>query len=142
MCVWGGGRGHAKRRVEGVGGYRQPDLLRDLLAMFEQFAKIRVFQVLSQLALAELIGTARLSHIGQMCKPRRFPAQRTGDEPLPRRVGEMLDRPNHVGDLEIVIVHNAGQMVQKGPVGTLDDMVLFRSPLELDLAPDQIDKTA
>ena len=44
----------------------------------------------------------------------------------------MLDRPDHMRNLEVVVVDRAGQMVQAASVGPLHDVVLLQSPLERD----------
>ena len=43
-----------------------------------------------------------------------------------------------VGDLEIVVVHHVGQVIEAGAVGPLDDVVLLAGPIDLDAAADQV----
>ena len=57
---------------------------------------------------------------------------------LPRRIREVLFGADHVADLEIVVVHHVGQVVEARAVGPLDDVVLLAGPIELDPAADQI----
>ena len=64
--------------------------------------------------------------------------QRQGDVGLAGRVGKMLLRPDHVGDLEVVVVDDACQMVEAGAVGPLDDMILLALPGKLHPAADGI----
>ena len=100
--------------------------------------EVVVLQILVELPFAEFFGAARRGHVRQMREGRQRIAQRRGDEHLARGVRQVLDRPDHMGNLEIMIVDGAGQMVETRTVGALHDMVLFQRPLELDVAPHQI----
>ena len=65
-------------------------------------------------------------------------AQREGDVGLTGRVGEVLLRPDHMADLEVVVVDDACQMVEAGAVGPLDDMILLALPGKLHPAADGV----
>ena len=54
----------------------------------------------------------------------------------------MLDRANHVRDLEVVIVDGARQVIQARAVGALHDVVLLVGPIERDVAADEVVKPA
>ena len=96
----------------------------------------------SQLAFAQFVGAARFGHIRQVRVLGQCVAESLGDEDLSRRVRQVLDRPDHVGDLEVVVVDHAGQVIQARPVRPLDHVVLFAGPGELDVAADLIVEAA
>ena len=54
---------------------------------------------------------------------------------------EMLDGPDHVRDLEIVIIDDARQVIEAGAVGPLDDVVLLLVPVELAHAANVVVET-
>src|SRR6187549_366450 len=54
----------------------------------------------------------------------------------------MLDRANHVRDLEVVIVDGARQVIEARAVGALHDVVLLVGPIERDVAADEVVKPA
>jgi len=101
-----------------------------------------MLQVLVQLAFAQLVGAARLRHIRQVRVDRQRVPQRLGDEDLPRRIRQVLDSADDVGDRKVVIVHNAGQMIQTGTIGPLYHVILFRGPIESDIAANPIRERA
>ena len=98
-------------RIEGGGVGRQAQALGDRPAAVQQLREIAVLPIFVELPLAEFVVAARLGHVGQVGVLRQLVAQGLGDEHLPRRVGEVLLGADHVGDLEIVIVDHAGQVV-------------------------------
>ena len=54
----------------------------------------------------------------------------------------MFDPADNMGYLKIMIVDHVGQMIQTSPVVTLNDMVLFQSPLDTLLTTNEIGKIA
>ena len=125
-------------RIEGVGRCLDADPLGDPRAVIGHLTEVWVFQILRELALRELRAASRLSHERQMgIRGERVP-QREGDVGLAWRVGEMLLGPDHVGDLEVVVVDDTRQVVEAGAVGPLDDVVLLALPGKLHPAADGI----
>ena len=95
-------------------------------------------QVGAHLALAQLLGAARLGHVGQVRVGRQVVAEAAGDEDLPRRVREVLHRADHVRDPEVVVVDRARQVVEATAVGALHDVVLLERPLERHRPPHEV----
>src|SRR5438128_339558 len=50
----------------------------------------------------------------------------------------MLLRPDYVGDLHIMVVHDVGQVVETGAVGALDNVILLRGPLHFHRSADKV----
>ena len=71
---------------------------------------------------------------------RQFITQRLSNKNLPRRIREMFDRSNHMGDFKILIVNHVGKMIQACPVGALDDMILLFGPVKFHWASNQVHK--
>ena len=125
-------------RVERIGRDFQPEPLGDSLPVIVDLCEFAVLEIFFQLPFAELVLAARLGHERNVGVLRQFVTETLGDEHLPRRVREMFFGPNDVADLHVVIVDDAGQMIQAGSVGPLDDVILLAGPLDFDPAADQI----
>ena len=54
----------------------------------------------------------------------------------------MLDRADHVRDLEVVIVDGARQVIEARAVGALHDVVLLVGPIERDVAAHEVVEAA
>ena len=50
----------------------------------------------------------------------------------------MLNGSDHMGDAKVIVVYDTCQVVQTGPIGPLNHMVLLVSPLNGTIAPNQI----
>jgi len=50
----------------------------------------------------------------------------------------VFDGTYHMRDLKIVVVDDAGQVVQAGSIGTLNDVVLFVGPFERTIPSNQV----
>ena len=112
--------------------------LGNLDAVVIELLEIHMLERLLDLALAQLLGAARLGHIGHVSVVRHVVSKRPSDEDLPGRVGEMLHGADDVGDPKIVVIDRARQGVQERPVGPLDDVVLLQRPLEPDVATNEV----
>ena len=129
-------------RVEGLGVGLEPDGVGDRLPVLVELGKLGVLQILVELALAQLALAPRLGDIGEVSIGGVLVTQPLGDEDLTRGVGQVLLGADDVGDPHLVVIDHTGQMVEAGPVGPLDDMILLPCPFELHLTPDQIGKPA
>ncbi len=128
--------------IERLGRRRMADLGRDVERVVVEPLEVGLLQVLSDLAFAELVLAAGLRDIRQMRELRQPVAQAFEDEDLSRCVREMLDRANHVRDLEVVIVDCAREMIEARAVRALHDVVLLVGPIERDVAADQVVEAA
>ena len=98
--------------------------------MLVNLLEIGVLEVLRDLALAELVLAARLGDERHVSVFRQRIAETLSNEDLPRRVRQMLLGADDVADLHVVVIHDIGQVVEARAVGTLNDVVLLRGPLE------------
>jgi hypothetical protein len=128
--------------VERIGRHFTTDGVGNGHAVVVELFELRVLQVLGDLPFAELVLAPRLGHVRQMGVLRQLVAEALGDEDLPRRVGKMLLGPDDVGDLQVVVVHDAGQVIEAGAVGALDHVVLLVGPAEGHVAAHEVVKAA
>ena len=119
-------------RIERLGSRNVSDASGDLRAVIVEPLELRVFQVLGDLSLGELLRAARLGDVGQ----------RLSDENLARRVRKVLDRANHMRDPKIVVIDHACQVIQARSVGPLHDVVLLLVPIELANAANRVGEDA
>ena len=118
------------------------DLRRDVEAVVVEALEVRVLEVLRDLALAQLVLAAGLGDVRQVRELGQRVTQSLEDEDLPRGIREVLDRPDHVRDAEVVIVDRARQVIEAGAVRALHDVVLLIGPVERDVAPHEVVKAA
>ena len=62
---------------------------------------------------------------------RQWVTQRHRNKGLTRRIGKVFLRADHVCNLEVVIVHHTGEVIQAGTVGPLNDVILLAIPSKL-----------
>ena len=117
-------------------------LLSDLLPVLIEGRKILLLEVLVQLPLAHLGTPPWLGHVREVGVDGKGISQRLRDENLTWCVWQMLYGTHHMGNSEVVVIDNAGQMVQTCSIGTLDDVVLFLSPIECHIPTNHIMKRA
>ena len=99
--------------------------------MFGDLLEVCVLEILRQFAFAELGAAARLGHQRKMGIGRQWVTQRHRNKGLTRRIGKVFLRADHVRNLEVVIVHHAGEVIQAGTVGPLNDVILLAIPRKL-----------
>src|SRR5205823_3731654 len=84
-----------------------------------------VREILANSSLGEFPLAPRLSHWRQMGILRLRIPEPAQNENLPRRVRQVLLRPDDMRDLHVEVIDHAGQVVQTCPVGALDNVVLL-----------------
>ncbi len=119
-------------RVERISIHGLASALGDAFAPNCSDRKVRVLEILTQLALAELGSAAGLSNIRQVRINRQLITERLSDEDLARRIGQVLDGANDMRDLEVLIIHHASQVIQACTVRTLHDVIRFTQPFKFD----------
>jgi hypothetical protein len=80
----------------------------------------------------------RPEHQREVRETRRAEAERAIDQHLPRRVGDVVLAPDHVGDLHQRVVHDDGEVVGGTAVGAHEDRIADDVGAERHLAADQI----